>query len=160
MPPDDFDAKVAFIVDTDGLLKDYVHSVVIKEIKSKMTDDAFKCLNTNHIHAALILKSIAPCSLKEFAVTMRLSKSAASALVDRMVENNIVQRQANPQNRREILLSISSSFERHLAYVRTELAKWFTDLTAEMGMDTFEKWHAVMVSLNSIIRKRIRSNYV
>ena len=61
---DDFKGKVAFIVETDGLLKDYLESVVINEIKSRMTDDTFKSLNTHHIHTALILKSIAPCSLK------------------------------------------------------------------------------------------------
>jgi DNA-binding MarR family transcriptional regulator len=156
---DDFKSKVAFIVETDGLLKYYMDSVVIKDIKSKMSDDTFKCLNTNHVHAALVLKNIAPCSLKKFAETMRMSTAAASALVDRMVTARVIRRQANPRNRREVLLTVSSEFEVHLAHVRSKLTRWFETLTTRMGMDTFEKWYDVMVSLNQVIQKEIESNH-
>lgn len=160
MNADDFKNKVAFIVETDGLLRDYIDSVIIKQIKSKITDDKFNNLNPNHIHAALILKNMAPCSLKAFAGSMRLSKSAASALVDRMVENGVVERQPNPSNRREVLLSVNPDFERHVAYVKSELAKWFEELTAAMGMDLFEKWYSVMTELNRIIKRKINSDHV
>lgn len=156
---DDFKGKVAFIVETDGLLKDYLESVVINEIKSRMTDDTFKSLNTHHIHTALILKSIAPCSLKKFAATMRLSKAAASALVDRMVTAQVIRRQANPQNRREVLLTVSPEFEAHVAWVRSEMTLWFENLTDRMGMDTFEKWYEVMVTLNQVIQKELEATH-
>lgn len=157
MHTDDFMAKVSLIVETDGLLRDYIDSVVIKEIKSRITDDRFTSLNNNHIHAALLLKAIAPCALKDFAAVMRLSKSAASALVERMVENNVVLRQPNPHNRREILLSVSPEFEEHVVYVRAELAAWFVTLTNDLGMDTFEKWYAVMLQLNTVILQKIQT---
>ncbi len=156
---DDFKSKVAFIVETDGLLKDYLESVVINEIKSRMTDDTFKNLNTHHIHAALILKSIAPCSLKKFAATMRLSKAAASALADRMVTAQVIRRQPNPQNRREILLTVNPEFEAHVTWVRSEMTQWFENLTSRMGMDTFEKWYEVMVTLNQVIQKELESTH-
>ena len=159
MEQDDIRAKAAFIVETDGLLSDYIDAVVIKEIKAKMSDDAFKCLNANHVHAALILKNIAPCPLKTFAAALRLSKSAASALVDRMVENGLVSRQVNERNRREVVLFISPAFEKHLDHVRSELAKWFETLIDEMGLETFEKWHEVMVALNRIIKREITSSH-
>ena len=159
MHNDDFMAKIAFVLETDGLLRDYIDSVVIKEIKSGITDDRFSRLNSNHIHAALLLKAIAPCALKDFAAVMRLSKSAASALIERMVENNVVQRQPNPHNRREILLSVSPEFEDHVGYVRTELAAWFATLIDDLGMDTFEKWHEVMLQLNNVIMQKIRSTH-
>ena len=159
MNQDDIKAKVAFIVETDGLLSDYINSIVIKQIKSKMPDDAFKCLNTNHVHAALILKNIAPCPLKVFASTLRLSKSAASALVDRMVENGLVGRQVNEKNRREVLLFINPDFEKHVDHIKAELTKWFESLIDEMGRDTFENWHKVMVALNRIIKKEISAEH-
>ena len=152
-----FRAKVTFIVETDGLLKDYLESVVIKGIKARMTDDAFKHVSTNYIHAALILKSIAPCALKKFAATLRLSKAAASALVERMVKAGVVCREANPQNRREVLLTVHPDFDAHVAHVRSEMVRWFEILIDKMGMETFEKWHAVMVSLNSVLQEEIKS---
>ena len=142
-------------METDGLLRHYIDSVVIKDIKSRITDDRFTGLNSNHIHAALLLKALAPCSLKDFAAMMRLSKSAASALVDRMVENNVVLRQLNPNNRREILLSVSPEFEKHVVFVRVELAEWFATLINDLGIETFEKWYEVMQQMNSVILKKI-----
>ena len=155
-----FKSKVAFIVETDGLLKDYLDSIVIKRIKSSMTDDAFKNLSANHVHAALILKSISPCALKTFAATMRMSKAAASALVDRMVKAGVVQREANPHNRREILLTVSPGFESHVVHVRSEMTRWFETLVDRMGMETFEKWHTVMVALNRVLKEEIQSGTI
>ena len=155
MHNDDFMAKVAFIVETDGLLRDYINTVVIKNIKSRMTDNRFTSLNSNQIHAALLLKSIAPCSLKHFAAVMRLSTSAASALIDRMVGNGIVLRRLNPDNRREILLSVSPEFDEHVLYVRKELSAWFAGLTDDLGIENFEKWYEVMLRLNEVLLKKL-----
>ncbi|WP_024334882.1 MarR family transcriptional regulator [Desulfotignum balticum] len=154
-----FESKIAFIVETDGLLKDYIESIVIKEIKSRMTNDSFKNLNTNHVQAALILKTLSPCSLKKFALTMRMSKAAASALVDRMVKNGMVQRDTNPENRRQVLLTISPEFDAHISHIRSEITRWFKSLTERIGMDTFEKWHSVMVTLNRVIQEDIHSDH-
>ena len=156
----EFKAKVGLIVETDGLLKDYIDSVVIKQIKARMEDESLKSLNSNHIHAALLLKNIAPCPLKRFASTLRLSKSAASALVDRMVENGLVLRRVNEENRREVLLLLNPDFEHHMARMTAELTKWFEKLTMEMGLDIFEKWYEVMVALNGILKREINSNHV
>jgi len=152
---DDFMAKVAFIVETDGLLRDYINTVVIKEIKSRITDNRFSSLNSNQIHAALLLKSIAPCSLKDFALVMRLSTAAASALIDRMVGNGLVLRRLNPDNRREILLSVSLEFDEHVVYVRKELSAWFAGLTDDVGAENFEKWYEVMLRLNEVLLKKL-----
>lgn len=159
MHNDDFMDKVSFIVETDGLLRDYIDTVVIKDIKSRITDNRFSNLTSNHIHAALLLKAIAPCALKDFAAVMHLSKSAASALVERMVENNVVLRQLNPNNRREILLSVSPEFDEHVMFVRTELAAWFGTLINDLGMETFEKWHEVMQQLNTVILHKIKESH-
>ncbi|WP_419175869.1 MarR family winged helix-turn-helix transcriptional regulator [Desulfosediminicola sp.] len=157
MHNEEFMDKVSVIVETDGLLRDYITSVVIKDIKSRISDNRFTSLNSNHIHAALLLKAIAPCALKDFAALMRLSKSAASALVERMVENSLVVRQPNPHNRREILLSVSPDFEEHVVFVRAELANWFASLIEDLGEETFEQWFSVMQQLNTVILQKIRS---
>jgi len=156
MTPDDSMEKVSFIVETDGLLRDYMTSVVIKDIKSRIKDKKFTRISSSHIHAALLLKTLAPCSLKDFASVMRLSKSSASALIDRMVAKGIVDRQANPDNRREVLLSVNGEFDQHVVFVRKEMAAWFAGLMDELGPDVFEKWYLVMQQLNSVILKKIR----
>lgn len=154
----DYMEKVSFIVETDGLLRDYITSVVIKEIKTRIDDKSFMRISSNHIHAALLLKTVSPCSLKDFAAVMRLSKSSASALVERMVEKNIVERKPNPDNRREILLSVNPDFEKHVTFVRKELADWFAGLIDELGQEAFEKWYSVMQQLNKVMLKKIKGN--
>jgi len=158
MPDPSFKTKAAFIAETDGLLKDVIESIVIKDIKSKMPEDAFTHVSPNHLHAALILKNISPCALKEFADTMRMSRAAASALVDRMVKAGLVRRDINPDNRRQVLLTVEPAFEAHVGHVRSQITLWVETLANKMGMETFEKWHSVMVALNRVLQEEIRES--
>ncbi len=152
---DHFSDKVDFIVRTDGLLKDYIESVVVKAIKAEMPDDIFKQTTPNHIRAALMLRTLQPCSLKEFAIAMRLSKAAASAQVDRMVKAGTVLREVNPENRREVLLMVSPALEEHVAHVHSRMIRWFGSIIEQLGQETLEKWYDVMVSLNEVLKQRI-----
>ena len=158
--PNTFNDKVDFIVRTDGLMKDYIETVVVNKIKAEMPDDIFKKMTSSHIHAALMLKNIAPCSLKEFATIMRLSKAAASAQVERMVKTGMVQREINPDNRREVLLTVSIAFEEHINHVQAEVTNWFASITEQLGMETFEKWYEVMITLNEVLTKRIKTENI
>lgn len=152
-----FKEKASFISETDGLLKEYIASVVINDIKAKMRNPKFRKTNNNHIQAGMTLIRIAPCSLKTFAQALRLSTSAASAFVDRMVDGGVVVREPNPNNRREILLSIDPAFKKNMDHVRDEIANWFEELLESMGMPTFEKWYEVMVNLNAILLEKINT---
>ncbi|SMF19769.1 MarR family transcriptional regulator [Desulfovibrio gilichinskyi] len=152
-----FKDKVDFIVRTDGLLKDYIENVVVNKIKAEMPDDIFKKMTSNHIRAAFMLKNIEPCSLKEFATAMRLSKAAASAQVERMVKTGMVQRETNRDNRREVILTVSIPFEKHINHVHAEVTNWFMSITEQLGMETFEKWYEVMTTLNEVLNKRIKT---
>jgi len=149
--------KIDFIVRTDGLLKDYIESVVILKIKDRMPKDIFKKMPANQIRAALLLRNIAPCSLKDFATAMRQSKAAASAQVDRMVKAGSVLRETNPDDRREVILKVSPALEEHVNHIHEEMSEWFTSLTEQLGQENFEKWYEVMTVLNKELNKRIKS---
>jgi DNA-binding MarR family transcriptional regulator len=76
-----------------------------------------------------------------------------------MVKNGMVQRDTNPENRRQVLLTISPEFDAHISHIRSEITRWFKSLTERIGMDTFEKWHSVMVTLNRVIQEDIHSDH-
>ena len=147
--------KIDFLVRTDGLLRDYILSVVIDSLKKELNEEEFTSVNPNHIQSALIIQKISPCSLKEFARTLRLSKSSASALINRMVSENIVQRDTNPENRREVLISLTPGFCSHVEKMHEKLLRWFEGLIDEIGEGAFEKWHTVMLQINETIMKRL-----
>lgn len=150
--------QIDFLAHTDGFLRDYILSVVIDSIEKELGETEFMHVNKNHIHSALILNKLAPCSLKKFARTLRLSKSAASALIDRMVAEHIIERTTNPDNRREVLLSLTPGFYEHTQRVHKRLLEWFAGLIDEIGEEAFEKWHAVMTQINHILLKRLKEN--
>lgn len=149
-------AHIDFLVHSDGLLRDYISSVVIDSILKELGDNRFRRINKNHVQSALILKRLAPCSLKKFAVTMRLSTSAASALVDRMVAAGIICREINPDNRREVLLALTPDFDEHTRQVHARLQQWFAGLIEEIGQDAFEKWYEAMQRISDVLTRRLQ----
>lgn len=151
--------KIDFLVKTDGFLRDYILSVVIASIIKDLKEEVkYQNVNKNHLHSALILKRLSPCSLKTFATTLHLSKSSASALINRMVQENIVERKTNPENRREILLTLTPAFNEHIQKIDGQLIDWFVELINEIGEESFEKWHEVMTKVNQTLMKRIKQN--
>jgi len=146
-----FDQKLDFIIRTHEILRDYLETVVLRQIKEEMPDDPFKGMTTNHLQAALILWNIGPCSLKEFAAFTRQSRAAASALIDRMVKVGAVDRETNPDNRREVILKVSRTMEEHVHHIRSRVVAWFHSISSELGEETFEKWYEAMTELDKIL---------
>ncbi len=88
---------------------------------------------------------------------MRQSKAAASAHVDRMVKAGSVRREINPDDRREVILNVSPALDEHVNHVHEEMSRWFASITEQIGEETLEKWYEVMIALNGVLNKRIKS---
>ena len=71
-------------------------------------DDAAHELSPSALRALLALDERGPCKLAVLAAELRLSQSATSRLIDRLVDNGLVDRTASPDSRREIRISATA----------------------------------------------------
>ena len=88
------------------------HSRALFALTMRAMDDAADDLSPSALRALLALDERGACKLAVLAGELRLSQSATSRLVDRLVENGLVDRAASPDSRREIRISATVDGEK------------------------------------------------
>ncbi|MDP2671627.1 MAG: MarR family transcriptional regulator [bacterium] len=119
----------------DQLIEEILHS--LHAIRNHIKAKAVHLGHQNHItHSQwFILKTIEhykSVSIKDIAETLGMSSSAATQLVDGLVQAGFVIRQENPNDRRLVRLELSPKGKRHIAATKenriTEMAQVFDAL--------------------------------
>lgn len=60
-------------------------------------------------HTLLEIENLKVCTLNELAIAVNLEKSTVSRTIDTLVKKGLVQRDINPQNRRETNISLTEN---------------------------------------------------
>ncbi|GAA3927726.1 hypothetical protein GCM10022383_03390 [Microbacterium soli] len=82
-----------------------------------------------------LAESAAPVGLKDLAEALGCSKSNASVLSDRMVQDGLLHREVDPTDRRGVLLSLTSAgsaaHEEGFAIIRRQEENLFADVSLQ-----------------------------
>lgn len=100
-------------------------------IARKVLLDFFNSVDISQSQLLMIMaiKSRQPCRLSDLSREMDISNPTASGLVDRLVQHELVQRTADPNDRRAVCISLTSTGER---------------LVAKFRHHTKEKWQEIL----------------
>lgn len=88
------------------------HSRALFALTMRAMDDAAGELSPSALRALLALDELGACKLADLSDQLRLSQSATSRLVDRLVDSGLVERAASPDSRREIRVSATPAAQR------------------------------------------------
>ncbi len=77
-------------------------------------DDIVNRLNTTQQKYLFAIKRLGPCSLNTVMNHTGFSCSATSTAIDKLVKLGAVNRERNPENRREIIVSLTPEIDKHL----------------------------------------------
>lgn len=98
-------------------------------------DDILRHLSLRQINYLLTIKRYGPCSLQTVMHYTRLSSSAVSAAVDKLVKLGVIERVQNSENRREVLVSLTPDIQTHLERIdkrfRSQIEEILSDCNAE-----------------------------
>jgi DNA-binding MarR family transcriptional regulator len=86
------------------------------------------------------ISKIQPCTLSEVAKTLRISKSSASTLVERMVVKGVLERKQDPDNRRRVLITVTRQVNKFQKTIDSELIKELKKIDTNMPPEDFNKW--------------------
>ena len=111
--------------------------------------DPFSELTNTQLQAAFKIGKICPCTLSDVAKILRISKSSASTLVERMVVKGVLERKQDPTNRRRVLITVTQKVHRFQKTIDEALIKELKQIAENMPARDFNKW---VVSNNAIDR--------
>ena len=117
--------------------------------------DPFNELTNTQLQAMFKISKICPCTLSDVAKTLRISKSSASTLVERMVVKGVLERKQDPDNRRRVHITVTRQVKKYQKTIDEELVKELKKIAMNMPPEDFKKW----VESNSAINLAIDNIY-
>ena len=143
--------KIRDILDVWEKLDDIVYSKIQEAGKRLSMQDPLGELTSTQSQAVLKISRISPCTLSDAAKILRITKSSASVLVERLVVKGVFERRQDPDNRRCVLITVAKQAQKFLETVEEELIDEIGKITDKMGPDNFSKWHEAVQAINIAI---------
>ena len=143
--------KIRDILDVWEKLDDVVYSKIQDAGKRLSMQDPLDELTNTQSQAVLKISRISPCTLSEAARNLRITKSSASVLVERLVVKGVLERRQDPANRRCVLITVAQQAQRFLETVEEELINEVGKIAEKMGPEDFGKWHEAVQAINIAI---------
>jgi DNA-binding MarR family transcriptional regulator len=112
-------------------------------------------LSLPQIHLVNVTRERGQVTIKELAELLGVSPPSASAMVERLVEKEILVREQSREDRRKVLVSVSPHAEGILQNVETAIFRSFVDLVEKIGPDTARKWCEVLEKVRSVQEREL-----
>ncbi len=127
---------IAVMERLDGIL-----SLKFQSIGKRLSmKDPFSELTNTQLQAVFKISKICPCTLSDAAKTLRISKSSASTLVERMVVKGVLERKQDPDNRRRVLITVTRQVHKFQKTIDEALIKELRTIAKNMPSKDFDKW--------------------
>jgi DNA-binding MarR family transcriptional regulator len=107
--------------------------LVMRFVRAEMRSQSASVLSVPQFRALNFLDRYPGSSLSDLADHLGVTRATASALIERLVQREFINRQEHPQERRQVMLKLTPAGITHLqqsrAKTRTEIANKLTNLS-------------------------------
>lgn len=110
-------------------------------------------LTPRQLTLLMTVRNCGGAGIKELAGILEVSMPSISVMVERLVEVGILTREANPTDRRAVLVRISSATEKIIDPMEQQALKSIVDLLDKLGVRDARKW----CSLNTRVREIMKA---
>ena len=114
-------------------------------------------LTTIQTRATLQVWLRQPLSLNELAKSLQVTPSAASALVDKLVEKEVLTREQDPCDRRKVVIRVHKRAEESMNAVNEQFLKAFRSVADAIPDESLRHWHHAMRSVADILQQKVLS---
>jgi len=132
----------------------------IEFIKTKMFQqhgspfDPEMDLSLDQFHVLIVVRDLGHASLTELADALDVSAPSASGMVDRLVQKGFLNRETCEEDRRKVVIELSSRALRKMAAVEEKLLASLVDLIQRIGPDTTEQWCSVLAQIKDALEEK------
>lgn len=103
------------------------------------------------LRVLLALQLHEPCHLKSLAQAIGISRPAASEMVERLVEMNLVTRVQDPDDRRQILISLTDESRRRVERHEANCMAKLQVLLEHLGAEASDQWYDLALRMRPIL---------
>jgi len=94
-----------------------------------------------------------PVSLGELAERLRVKPSAASVLVEKLVEKQVLTRRPDPEDRRRVVIQTHPRADEAMRAVNARFFHAFNSIAGRVSERNVENWLKVMREINELLTK-------
>ena len=143
--------KQARYIFTNGkLIHDRIMQIQNRYLAS-CDDDRISDLSISQLHVVRIVWENAELSMRELADLMAVSPPSASAMVDRLVEKNVLCREHSTRDRRKVVVQVSPQALEKAQAMETSIINLFVELVQKIGPETAQKWCEVLEDVKAVL---------
>jgi len=142
--------KARYIFATGKLIHDRIIRIQSQFLAS--CEEGFASdLSMGQLHAMRIVRESGELTMSELAEQMAVSPPSASAMVDRLVEKDLLSREHSTEDRRKVVVRISPEAVKKAEAIEDSILQLFVILVDKIGADTAQKWCDVLASVKSVL---------
>ncbi len=138
-----------YIMRTGKLIHDRVHRV----FTSMAGNNSKLELSVPQMDAIKAIKEEGEITITKLSKILGVSPPSTSAMVDRLVEKEILVRERSRKDRRKVVVSISKKAAEHIEKIDMAILKTFTELVEKIGPETSRKWCEVLSHVKEVIKE-------
>ncbi|MBF0530532.1 MAG: MarR family transcriptional regulator [Deltaproteobacteria bacterium] len=152
MNPNELRDQIRLIIHAYELYETSLDRVIQTWIRKYGKKDVIGKLRFSQAQALLAIWRIEPCNLSRVARVFKITKGAASQMIQRLIDSGVVIRRQNPENHREVIIEIKSETRTFFKEVDGEILRWMEELSMKLGPETMAQWYEVMGKLRDILQ--------
>lgn len=145
--------QARFIYSNGRMIFARVYQMQTAYLASMDTADHFRDMTVAQMHTIMRVSICGELTMGELAAWLGVSPPSASAIVDRLVEKNMLERRPSQQDRRKVIIRISPEAIPEMESINEALLKGFIDLVEKLGPETSQMWCQVLDQVGAILDK-------
>lgn len=125
---------------------------IMQFVRTEMRSQREPSLSVPQFRLLAFLNRHPGASLSEVAEHLGVTRATASAMTDRLVQRNWVNRTADPQERRQIMLTLTDSGRTHLEQMRDSTRRRIAELLNQLTSEELADVSAGLTLLGQVFK--------
>jgi len=148
---------VAEILATMEMVRDHIISAFMSDAQSNSAVRVKMSVTLPQVRALEIIAVNRGMNNKQLAQALQVSPASASAMVERLVELNLVERYIPDEDRRTVKLQLSSTGKKVTQSHRQVVEKVVSELLERLGEKDTQKWLQVGRKIRQVLSSSVSS---
>jgi DNA-binding MarR family transcriptional regulator len=142
--------QARFIAKTGRKLKDHIFSIQ-SGLHNGQPSGPKEELSMAQVQMLMALHASGGSTISSIAQQLKVSSPSASCMVDRLEDKGILYRERSSEDRRKVVVRLSSKAAAKAKQMETAVLAAFLELVEKVGPETAEKWCEVLERVDQVL---------